>query len=116
MKTNSSKGSLLVSNGLNQINSLYGDIVATGDETGVSLATIQPGAVTFAKQADISGGVLVGLRPGGAGAPEEITLGTGLSMVDNELRASGVAFDPDTIVTDGVSVLVDGYGNVVISP
>jgi len=72
------------------INQLTGDVTA-GPGTGSQVATISNNAVTYAKMQDISAASrLLGRgSAAGAGDPQEITLGSGLTMTGTTLAASG---------------------------
>ena len=61
--------------------SLSSDAVTTG--------AISDKAVTFAKIQDMTSGKLLGRSTGGAGAVEELTIGSGLSLTAGTLTASG---------------------------
>jgi hypothetical protein len=76
-----------------------GDITVSG---GGSTWTIDNGAVTFAKMQDVAADRLIGRgNGGGAGAPQEITLGTNLSMSGTTLNAaSGAAGNTGTAEID----------------
>lgn len=64
------------------ITELTTDVVA-GPGAGVQVATIQPNVVTYAKMQDVTAAsrVLGRGSAAGAGDPQELTLGAGLSMV-----------------------------------
>jgi hypothetical protein len=66
-----------------------GDITVSG---GGTTWTIDNGVVTFAKMQDVSADRLIGRgNGGGSGAPQEITLGTNLSMSGTTLNAAAGA-------------------------
>lgn len=72
------------------ITQLTGNVTA-GPGTGSQVATIPNNTVTYAKMQDVSAiSKLIGRGAGaGAGDPEEITLGTGLTMTGTTLSSSG---------------------------
>lgn len=84
------------------ISNLTGDVVG-GPGTGAVEATIPANIVTYAQQQDVSAASrLLGRGSDfGAGDPEEIALGTGLTMTDRVLSSSGggggttLTFDDD---------------------
>lgn len=64
-----------------------GDITVSG---GSSVWTIDADVVTYAKMQNVSAGsVLLGRGDSGSGDPQEITLGSGLTMTGTTLSASG---------------------------
>lgn len=65
---------------------LTGDVTATA---GSNATTIANGAVSFVKQANMSTNRLVGRSTAGAGSPEEIAVGAGLSLSAGTLSATG---------------------------
>jgi hypothetical protein len=71
--------------------------IAAGGVAAVQLATdavetakIKNGNVTLAKIANVTDARLLGRSAGSAGAPQEITVGSGLSLVGGALTATGV--------------------------
>jgi hypothetical protein len=94
------------------ITALTGDVVATGP--GSVPATIQNGAVTYAKmQASSQAEILVGRGEGaGAGTLQEITLAGALSMSGTVLK--GQAYQPMTTGSEPMVFLSDGLGNPVM--
>lgn len=65
---------------------LTGDVTAAA---GSNTTAIANGAVSFAKQANMSTNKLVGRSTAGAGSPEEIAVGAGLSLSAGALSATG---------------------------
>ena len=101
-------------------NVLYvGDVTSnathTGDVTGATSLTIANDAVTFAKMQNISAASrLIGRgSAGGAGDPEEIVLGSGLTMTGTTLSASG-GIGGSTGATDNRLLRSDGTGGATL--
>lgn len=75
--------------------------VSDGDKGDITVSssgsvwTIDAGVVTFAKMQDISTGKLVGRSTAGTGDPEEISVGSGLSLSGGTLSATGGVSDGD---------------------
>jgi hypothetical protein len=64
-----------------------GDIVVSGSGT---TWTVDSGSITYAKMQDVSAASkLIGRGDSGSGDPQEITIGTGLTMTGTTLSASG---------------------------
>lgn len=69
------------------ITELTGDVTA-GPGTGSQAATIAADAVTFAKMPNIATDSLIGRDTAGTGDPENLTLGTGLTISGGALNAT----------------------------
>ena len=74
-------------------------------------ATIQPGAVTLAKQANLAASSLMGNPTGSATAPSAITLGSGLSFSGTTLVAAAGMTNPMSVIGD----LIYGTTNATFS-
>lgn len=89
---------------------------ALADLSGtIATAQIADGAVTFAKIVDISAASrLVGRgSAGGAGDPEQISLGTGLSMSGTTLSASAAGLATDTLASAKGEIPVASANDVI---
>jgi hypothetical protein len=86
----------------------YGDVTVSSGGTAIA---IDSGAVTYAKMQDVSAASrLIGRgSAAGSGDPEEITLGTGLSMSGTMLNATGGVTGPGGS-TDNAIARFDGTG------
>lgn len=91
------------------VSELTGDVTA-GPGSGSQVATIANDAVTYAKMQDISAASrLLGRgSAGGAGNPEELTIGSGLTLTGTVLDAT-----PATPVRRQVTLVIDGGGAVI---
>ena len=81
---------------LAQLRTALGSLSFTGNVTGTgpfgSIAlTIAAGVVTFAQMATIATDRLIGRSTAGTGAPEAISIGSGLTLVAGVLSASAPA-------------------------
>lgn len=91
---------------------LTGDVTGTG--TGSFAATVGANAITYAKMQDVSAASkLLGRgSAAGAGDPQEITVGAGLSMTGTTLSASGGGGSGDVVgpasAVDSRVVMFDG--------
>lgn len=104
--------------------SLTGDVTATtgsfdGTANATAAATIANDAVTYAKMQNVSAASrLIGRgSDGGAGNPEEITLGTGLTMTGTTLSApgggTGDVVGPASAVNNNVAVFDGTTGKLL---
>ena len=75
------------------ITQLTGDVFA-GPGSGSQGATIQNDVITFAKMQNLTASRLLGRGSSGIGDPEEITLGTNLSISGSTLNASSPSVPP----------------------
>lgn len=85
--------------------------VSDGDKGDVTVSasgatwTIDAGAVTLSKMASMTASRLLGRGDSGSGAPQEITIGSGLSLSGTTLSASGgpsvSAYDVQKLVLYG---------------
>jgi hypothetical protein len=95
---------------------LTGDVTGTG--TGSFATTIANNTVTFAKMQDIATARLIGRSTAGAGDPELISIGSGLSLAGGILSASSSALsigDPVAGSTANAVIYVDGANNLANS-
>jgi len=96
---------------------LQGDVVGGPSPSPVS-TTIQPDVVTYAKMQNVSAASrLLGRGSlAGAGDVEEILLGSGLTMTDKTLSASGFSSTDYVVMSDGntpPAPMDDGNGNFI---
>lgn len=82
-----------------QLLTAFGNLTFTGNVTGSGIhgsigLTIANGVVTFAKMQNVNASKLIGRGNSGAGAPQEITIGTGLSMSGSTLQADSAGQVP----------------------
>jgi hypothetical protein len=99
---------------------LTGDV--TGSGTGSFSATIGNDKVTFAKMQNISSGVVVGRSTASSGDPEEITVGTGLSISGGSLSSTITQYTDEAaqdavggicIDTSTIDFVYDDAGNTL---
>lgn len=81
---------------LAQLRTALGAIGFTGDVTGTGpygtiTLTVANGAITLAKMADMATNQLLGRSTAGTGAPEVISIGSGLSLIAGVLSAAAPA-------------------------
>ena len=95
--------------GIGGISQLTGDVTA-GPGSGSQAATIPNNTVTYAKMQNVSAASkLLGRgSAGGAGDPEEITVGTGLTMTGTTLTASASAPALDDLTDVTITSVADG--------
>jgi hypothetical protein len=87
---------------------LTGDVTASA---GSNTTTIANDAVTYAKMQNVSAASkLLGRGDSGSGDPEEITLGTGLTMTGTTLSASGGSIGGSTGTINNRLLRADGTG------
>lgn len=85
----------------------------TGPVTSIGNATtITDKAVTLSKIADIGINSIIGSSPTGTGAPEVITIGTGLTFIGNTLNALGLG---GTVTSVSITP-VNGVSGTVLTP
>lgn len=92
-----------------------GDVVVSGGNT---VWTVDANAVTYSKMQDMTAGArLLGRGSSGPGDPQEITIGSGLSMSGTTLSATQVMADGDygDIQIVGGSWLIDDDANIVFN-
>lgn len=81
---------------------LTGDVTASANSNATTIAS---NAVTYAKMQDVSAASkLLGRGDSGSGDPQEITLGTGLTMTGTTLSASGGGSGTVTSITAGTGL------------
>ena len=97
-------GSIKIGNGTNtwsQLSFFSAGGVSDGDKGDISVSgggvvwTIDPASVTYAKMQNVTNSRLLGRSAAGAGSPQEITIGSGLSL------SGGVLSSTSSGVTDG---------------
>jgi hypothetical protein len=97
---------------------LTGDVTGTG--TGTFTSTIANSAVTYAKMQNVTAGKLLGSTNTSAAAPGEVTIGTGLSLTNGTLTASGTGgtvtnVNPITVTASG-STFTSTVTNATTTP
>lgn len=80
-------------------------------DSDLTVADLADGAVTLAKHANMASGMLIGRSTAGSGVPEEISIGSGLSLSGGSLASS--ATSSAIALTNNSGGTVD-YGDVVI--
>lgn len=79
------------------------------DTAGTVFADVRNGTIDFTQMASRSASTLIGRNSGSAGTPEEVTLGTGLTMsASGELSVTG-AVSP--VTTEGDIIVGDNSGD-----
>jgi hypothetical protein len=97
---------------------LTGDVTGTG--TGTFTSTIANSAVTYAKMQNITTGKLLGSTNTSAAAPGEVTIGSGLSLTNGTLTATGTGgtvtnVNPITVTASG-STFTSTVTNATTTP
>jgi hypothetical protein len=97
---------------------LTGDVTGTG--TGTFTSTIANSAVTYAKMQNITAGKLLGSINASSAAPGAVTIGSGLSLSDGTLTATGTGgtvtnVSPITLTTTG-STISSTVANATTTP
>jgi hypothetical protein len=97
---------------------LTGDVTGTG--TGTFTSTIANSAVTYAKMQNITAGKLLGSTNTSAAAPGEVTIGSGLSLTNGNLTATGTGgtvtnVNPITVTASG-STFTSTVTNATTTP
>jgi hypothetical protein len=97
---------------------LTGDVTGTG--TGTFTSTIANSAVTYAKMQNVTAGKLLGSTNSSAAAPGEVTIGSGLSLTNGNLTATGTGgtvtnVNPITVTASG-STFTSTVTNATTTP
>jgi hypothetical protein len=114
-----------LASGVQSASELSGDVTTSGSNA----VTIATSAVTYAKMQNISAGArLLGRGDSGAGAPQELTLGTNLSLSGTTLAGTltpvlthltlgtGTFFQPVHYATMAPPTVVEGFWGTLASP